>query len=74
METKRENIANQCLSRLATEQKWDALQIKEDGSYGVDLNDSEQRSVEKIIAALMQKQQDKGSAYSKHIRIRRVFL
>jgi hypothetical protein len=64
METKREIIANQCLPRLATEQKWDALQIKEDGSYGVDLNDSEQRSVEKIIAVLMQKQQDKGSAFS----------
>lgn len=65
METRKEIIANQCLPRLATVlEKWDALQIKEDGSYGVDLNDSEQRSIEKIIADLMQKQQDEGSAYS----------
>lgn len=62
-ETKKEIFANQCLPKLATVlEKWDALQIKEDGSYGVDLNDSEQRSIEKIIAALMQKQHDKGSA------------
>jgi hypothetical protein len=62
-ETNKEIIANQCLPKLATVlEKWDALQIKEDGSYGVDWNDSEQRSIEKIISGLMQKQHDKGSA------------
>jgi hypothetical protein len=63
-ETSSKMIADQCLPKLtAVLEKWEVLEIREDGSYGADLNDSEKRTIEKVIANVVQNQVNEGSPY-----------